>query len=208
MMSTVPCRRASALGLLVTMAALAACTSGGPSLGSVGDGSVACAPGSASLGSCCGNVAMEVPASSLTIDPCQGSSAYALCDGFHFECEYVCTLPDGFTVLAAGMAGCPEGGAGDAKPEAPSDHPIPFDGGNLHLGPCSGDVVALIPASSCPDHCPGSVAYAVCDSGAYGACACNIPPGYTLVALSEGGAPDGGGDAPIVEAGEGGGGGG
>jgi hypothetical protein len=182
-------------------AALAGACSTGESLGSVVDGSLACAPDAGTLGPCCGKVALAVPASQFSVDsgvsdPCKGSSAYVLCDGFHFECEYVCALPLGFTVQTASQS-CTEDAS---KGDAPSAQPIPFDGGSLALGPCSGDVVALIPAAACPNHCPGSVAYAVCSDRAYGECACNIPPGYTLVGLSEGGATDAHADAPIIDA--------
>jgi hypothetical protein len=182
-------------------AALVAACSTGASLGSVVDGSLACAPDAASFGPCCGKVALAVPASTFSVDsgvfdPCKGSSAYVLCDGFNFECEYVCAVPTGFTVQSGASQSC----ADDAsRADAPSAQPVPFDGGSLALGPCSGDVVALIPAAACPNHCPGSVAYAVCSDGAYGECACNIPPGYTLVGLSEGGAPDAHADAPVSD---------
>jgi hypothetical protein len=183
------------------LASIAACTNGA-SLASNAQGSLACTPGSqgpGTLGPCCGNVALEKVASTLTVDTCDGSSAYSICDGYNFSCEYVCSLPAGFTVQPAGaLQGCPEGGgAGDA----PSAHPVPFDGGKLDLGSCSGHVVALIPAAACPNHCPGSVAYAVCDGSAYGECACNIPPGYALTSLSEGGAHDARVDAPPSDTG-------
>jgi hypothetical protein len=38
----------------------------------------------------------------------------------------------------------------------------------------------------------------VCQGGAYGECACNIPPCYSLVGLSDGSAFDAGADAPSV----------
>ena len=195
----------------VALASVAACTNGA-SLASNAQGSLTCTPGLqgvATLGPCCGKVALEKVASTLTVDTCDGSSAYSICNGYNFSCEYVCSLPAGYTVQSPGaQQGCPEsGGAGDA----PSAHPIPFDGGRLDLGPCSGHVVALIPAAACPDRCPGSLAYAVCAGSAYGACACDIPAGYTLTALSEGGAQDarvdappsdGGVEAPVADAGK------
>jgi hypothetical protein len=172
------------------LATLAACTNG-ESLASNAQGSLSCTPGPqgvGTLGPCCGKVALEKVASTLTVDTCDGTFAYAICDGYNFSCEYVCSLPAGYTVQAPGaQQGCSEGGGAS---DAPSAHPVPFDGGNLDLGPCSGHVVALIPAAACPDRCPGSLAYAVCDGSAYGECACNIPAGYALTALSEGGAPD------------------
>jgi hypothetical protein len=174
-------------------ALVAACSTGGSS-STTSQGSL-CAPDATTLVRCCGNVAQEVSAT-LAAEACDGSFAYSLCDGVRFECQPVCTLPPGFTVVGAGaMESCTE----DVTiPDAPSATPVPFDGGSLHLGPCSGAVVALIPAATCPNHCTGSLAYAVCQGGAYGECACNIPPGYSLVGLSDGSAFDAGADAPSV----------
>jgi hypothetical protein len=178
---------------LASLMALAACSTGG-SPATTAQGSL-CAPDATVLVRCCGNVAQQVSAA-LAAETCDGSSAYALCDGVRFECEPVCTLPPGFTVVSAGaMESCSED---VAIADAPSAIPVPFDGGGLHLGPCSGDVVALIPASACPNHCPGSLAYAVCEGTAYMECACNIPPGYSLVGLSDGSAFDAGADAPAM----------
>jgi len=192
----VPSRRFSSRGWVRALiaaslsASAGACTSGA-SLASNAQGSLACAPGPqgvGTLGPCCGKVALEVSAATLMVDTCSGSAAYSVCDGYNFSCEYVCALPAGYTAVQSASIACPEGG-GDA-PGLPSNRAIPFDAGGLELGPCSGHVVALIPAMACPNHCPGSVAYAVCDGGAYGECACNIPPGYALAALSDGSPPD------------------
>jgi hypothetical protein len=182
---------AFALVCLTTLAA--ACSTGGsPPVTSQGS---PCAPDATLPVRCCGNVAQEV-AAALSGGTCDGSVAYALCDGIVFECEPVCALPPGFTVVSSGAKeSCPED---VAIADAPSANPVPFDGGGLHLGPCSGDVVALIEAATCPNHCPGSLAYAVCKGDAYGECACNIPPGYSLVGLSDGTAFDTGADAPGV----------
>lgn len=152
-------------------------------------------PGTTPLVRCCGDVAQQVPAS-LASDVCEASVAFALCDGIHFECQPVCALPAGFTVLAAGAKqNCSREAA---VVDAPSATPVPFDGGGLRLGPCSGDVVALILAAACPNHCLGSLAYAVCEGDTYADCACNIPPGYSLVGLTDGSAFDAGADAPAM----------
>jgi hypothetical protein len=188
----------------------AACTNGS-SLASNARGDLTCAPGPGgvgTLGPCCGSVALEVPTGSLDdagIDLCNGGSAYALCDGIHFSCEYECTVPAGYSVVKSADASqaCPESGV--APIDAPSSQRFPFDGGSLTLGACMGHTVALIPAAACPARCPGSLAYAVCTGSSYGDCACNIPPGYTLAVLSDGGVreaatTDARADAGVVDA--------
>jgi hypothetical protein len=194
-------RGAFAAGVASWALWLAAGCGSGESLGASAHGSLACVD-DAGLGPCCGKVAKQVSAASLSIDTCSGSAAYALCDGLKFECEYVCALPAGFTVTTAdASASC-----ADARPpeDAPSARTVAFDGGGL--GPCSDHVVAPIPAGACAAACPGSLAYAVCAGESYLECACNVPPGYVLSALAEAGAADGTMDAPIADArtGEGG----
>jgi hypothetical protein len=207
----------SAFGPIAAMAALLllSCSSGGNPLGGQ-DAALACV-GGGSLGPCCGHVAKLVtgsslpdssiavpvnspgaaPSSSFSSGICGGKPTYSLCNGIELECELVCALPPGYTVLAAGeKQDCPDAGGAAIDAPAPSSRPVPFDAGKLDLGPCSGAVVALIPAAACPDHCPGSLAYAVCDGGAYDECACDIPGGYVLVALGEGGTLD----APSTDA--------
>jgi hypothetical protein len=201
--------------LLVGWVASLAAACDGSSLAGNAQGPLTCAPpasggtppgpGSYGFGPCCGMVAREIQVSELadgSVETCPGTSVYARCNGAFFDCEYLCSPPSGYTVLPADASqSCPEAGGVDA----PSSRAVPFDGGGLELGPCSGHVVALIPAASCPARCPGSLAYAVCEGTAYTECACNIPPGYTLVALSEGSAPDAtseaAGDAPPSDAG-------
>jgi hypothetical protein len=52
----------------------------------------------------------------------------------------------------------------------------------LYYQPCSGKVVAVIPAGDCPGKgCGASSAYAVCNGKEWIPCSCSIPPGYTLV---------------------------
>ncbi len=216
-------RKAAPFRILGPAAILVACN-GGPTLASQAHGPIECAGGGSmvNLGPCCGQVAKQVSTASLPVNTCEGgSTAYSLCQGQSFACEFVCSLPDGYKVVPAGQdagwCGVTTDGAADGPP--PSATAVPFDGGSLSLGPCRGQVVALIPATACPAHCPGSLAYAVCKDGAYTECACDIPPGYTLVPLSDGEPPDAAGaDAadgrpgdssaeasPPVEAGDGGG---
>jgi hypothetical protein len=68
---------------------------------------------------------------------------------------------------------------------------------SLYAQPCTGKVVAALPAGDCPAlDCMGRVAYAVCNGADWASCACHIPPGYSLVDAGffgpEGGAEEGG----------------
>jgi hypothetical protein len=88
-----------------------------------------------------------------------------------------------FVVTAGATQACNAGPA-----ESPScDGALSSDGAcqddvGLYYQPCSGKVVAPIPALDCPTRgCSGPSAYAVCNGKEWGPCACAIPPGYEVV---------------------------
>lgn len=87
-------------------------------------------------------------------------------------------------VMLVALASCD---AGSAVEDSCRDGAVAEDGSCLpdvgvYYQPCSGKVVAAIPAGDCPGQaCATSSAYAVCNGKDWVPCSCAIPPGYTLV---------------------------
>jgi hypothetical protein len=84
-----------------------------------------------------------------------------------------------------------DGGDGTAPPPPPVEAEAPDDALDecvccgktiLPLSPdCSGEVAFAISAADCPKDCKGKVAYVLCEGVCYSACACDLPPGFSLV---------------------------
>ena len=149
----------------------AACSSGPPP--HFFDGTV---DGTA-LGPCEGFLAKPIPASACKtvpdsgLDPCTGTTAYALCNGMTYN-VCTCDLPGDYF---------PDGGTVDSGGMAPITGTVPFlDGGGTDLPCCIGNVVYELPGSACPAHCTGTKSYAVCVDQSFTACACDIPDGYAV----------------------------
>jgi len=79
-------------------------------------------------------------------------------------------------LLASGSCG-----GGRTPGSACADAACPEDA-PLYAQPCSGKIVASLPAQDCPAQaCSGPTAYAVCNGEVWSRCACSVPPGYSLV---------------------------
>ena len=127
------------------------------------------------LGPCEGFLAKPIPVAECKVqpgsglNPCTGSVAYALCNGNTYN-VCTCDLPSDYFF---------DGGTVDTGSGSAISGLVPFfDGGGGDLPCCTGNTVFELPASDCPAHCAGNIAYAVCVAQAFNACACDIPDGY------------------------------